>query len=214
MRKTNPPTTTLKPDPSLSLFKYVFEYNHNKGGTDGYPKKMYSMDYVSERKLFPKVIPPAIKKAYRAFIEEMKEHETLYGFYANCVPALKLKDEKEIIALQYNSHQEMDRIRTAIQTNKTLQSSVANLARKHGVLWAEVEAIPPDVEDLTLCPKYYPKEKQNNLNGMKGCIKYWTRVLKDKGLTRIKVFDNRCIHTDNLIAEFTIPENITEQRNG
>lgn len=213
MRKTTPPATTLKPDPVYSLFKYVFEYNHNKGGTDGYPRKMYSMDYVSERKLFPDVIQPSIKAPYRAFIEEMKEHEIIYGFYANCVPTLKLKDEKEIICLRYNTHDEMDRIRKLIQANKALQASVANLARKHGVLWAEVESIPIDKEDITLCPKYYPNQKRNNLNGLKGCIAYWTRTLKDKGLTRIKVFDNRCIHTDNLITEFTIPENQTV-RNG
>lgn len=195
----------MPPDPAQSLFKYVFTYN--KAQAEGMPSKMYSLDYPKERKMFPGALHPELKKRYRGFIGDLAETglDILVDFFGNCYPVLTVHTT---IELWYVYDDEMESIRSLIQNDKLTQKTVIELARKNEILWAKIIAQrPQDTSPMvSMSPKYHPKLEV--LNGMKRGLDYWVRHLTPKGLIAIKVYDNRCVHSDNLIKTLEIEANI------
>lgn len=192
---------TANPCATNSLFKYIFKYKHNLGGTAGYPQVAYSQDFYSEQALFRKGLPTTLKSKWRDFVEDITFNNDVFSFFANVYPTIQ---EDNTTTLFYVGTDSMISIRRDISSNLELQNKIKEVCHRHQVFWNKIEEQSPYSVGIKcdLTPKYHPKV--NQLNGMSACINYWKRHLTPRGLSEIQVFDNLMSTSDNKIATVII----------
>ena len=188
--------------PTQSLFKYVFKYNHELGGSPKYPQVAYSQDFINEKKQFRKGIEPDFKHKWREFVEDIDFDDDVFKWFANVYP---IKDQD--LTLVYVGNIEMQEIRKKINGDENIKNAIISLCNKHSIFWNKIQEQSPFGKDVKcdLTPKFCPQVEK--LNGMAACVNYWIKHLIDRGLREIQVYDNLMTTSQNLIKIIEIQQN-------
>lgn len=182
-----------------SLFKYLFHYTHDLGGSPQYPQVAYSQDFISEKKQFRKGLEPEFKNQWRAFVEDIDFDDDVFKWFANVYP---IKDQD--LTLVYVGNIDMKQIRKKINDDETIRNTIISLCNKHKVFWNKIQEQSPFGKDVKcdLTPKHSPNLEK--LNGLNACINYYKKHLTPRGLCEIRIFDNLMTTSDNLIKSIEV----------